>query len=54
VWTDGDKSKTDLPYDLAWIASRNKGGVWDEAGDSALLVNPEGVVVSKVDVTHTQ
>jgi hypothetical protein len=53
VWTDGDKTKTDLPYDLAWIASRSA-GVWDAAGhDSALLLNSDGVIISKVDVTRT-
>ena len=53
MWTDGDKSKTDLPYDLAWVPARNA-RVWDVSGDAALLIDREGTVVSKVDVTHTQ
>jgi hypothetical protein len=50
VRTGRDAERTAQAGDLVWKSSR-AGGVWNLTGDSALLIDPQDRVISKVDVT---
>ena len=53
MWTGEDASEHEqLPSDVAWVVD-GAGAIWDPSGDAALLLNPDDVIISRVDVTHT-